>query len=394
MSISKLAAGVSESMTLAITAKAKKLKSEGISIIGFTAGEPDFDTPDLVKQSAKAALDAGFTKYTPASGMPELKAAICEKLSRENGLDYAPNQIVVSTGAKSSLYHALLALVDEGDEVIVPSPCWLTYKEQIRLVGGKCVFVDVSDSGCKLSGKRFEENITPKTKCIILNSPSNPTGSVYGAEELREIAKVAVEHGIYVISDEIYEKLVYGKEHISIASLGEEIKKLTVVVNGMSKAYSMTGWRVGYTASSPEIAKAIGNVQSHTTSNACSISQYASVAALGECDRFIKKSQAAFQKRRDLITAEADKLPEVSYVNPEGAFYLFMNVSAYYGKSFNGTPIGGSVDFANCLLDAGVAVVPGLPFEDDRFIRLSYAISEEDIVEGMRRIGAFLRSLS
>ncbi|MBQ2717296.1 MAG: pyridoxal phosphate-dependent aminotransferase [Clostridia bacterium] len=393
MAISNLASSIKESMTLAITAKAKKLKAEGKSIIGFTAGEPDFDSPEIVKSSAHHAIDIGFTKYTPASGMPELKSAICEKLKNENGLDYKPSQIVVSSGAKSSLYHAILAIVNPDDEVIIPTPFWLTYEEQVKLAGGKCVFVDTSNDGYKLNEKLFRENITEKTKAVIINSPSNPTGAVYTEEELKVIAKVALEHDLYVISDEIYEKLVYGIEHKSIAQISPEIKEKTIVINGMSKAYSMTGWRIGYSASSEEVAKAMSNIQSHTTSNACSISQYASVTALKEAEQFTQDAKNIFAARRLLMIEFAKKLKNVSYVEPQGAFYLFIKVSSYYGKKFNGVEIKGSIDFANALLDFGVAVIPGIPFGDDSAIRLSYAVSEVDIVNGFDRINKFLDAL-
>lgn len=393
MAISFLADSIKESMTLAITAKAKKLKAEGKQIIGFTAGEPDFDSPDIVKISAKKALDIGFTKYTPASGMPELKSAICEKFKTENGLDYKPSQIVVSTGAKSSLYHAILSIVNPGDEVIIPTPFWLTYEEQVKLAGGKCVFVDTSSAGYKLNEKLFRENITEKTKCVIINSPSNPTGAVYTKDELSVITKVALERDIYVISDEIYEKLVYGVEHVSIAQICPEIKEKTIIINGMSKAFSMTGWRIGYTASSEEIAKAMTNIQSHTTSNACSISQYASVTALKEAEQFTQDAKNIFAARRLLMLEFAKNLKNITYIEPQGAFYLFLNVSAYYGKKFNGVEIKGSIDFANALLDYGVAVIPGIPFGDDTAIRLSYAVSEVDIVNGFDKINKFLSAL-
>ncbi len=393
MAISKLAGSIKESMTLAITAKAKKLKQEGKSIIGFTAGEPDFDSPEIVKKACEQALKEGFTKYTPASGMPELKTAICKKLERENGLIYQPNQIVVSSGAKSSLYHAILAIVDPGDEVIIPTPFWLTYEEQVKLAEGKCVFVNTSKTGYKLTEELFRQNITEKTKAVIINSPSNPTGAVYTKEELAVIAKVCVEKDIYIISDEIYEKLVYGVEHVSIASVSEEAKNKTIIINGMSKAYSMTGWRIGYTASSVEIAKAMTNVQSHTTSNACSLSQYASVVALNEADQFTQDAKSIFSARRLLMVEFAKKLKNVSFVEPQGAFYLFIDVSKYYGKSFNGKVINGSIDMADALLDMGVAVIPGLPFGDDNCIRLSYAVSETDIVKGFERIESFLQQV-
>ncbi len=390
MKISDLASSIKESMTLAITAKAKKLKQEGKSIVGFTAGEPDFDTPEAVKNSAKNALDIGFTKYTPASGMIELKQAICEKLKKDNNVDYDPSEIVVSSGAKSSLYHAILAVVDKGDEVIVPSPFWLTYEEQVKLAGGTCVFVDTSNNGYKFSAELFKKAITKKTKCVIINSPSNPTGVVYSEEELKSIAQVALENNIYIISDEIYEKLTYGVKHVSVASLSEEIKDITIVINGMSKAYSMTGWRIGYTASNKAIAKAIGNIQSHTTSNACSISQYASVTALKECDEFTHEANIIFSARRLLMIEYAKKLKDITYVEPQGAFYMFLDVSKHFGKTYKGKVIDGSIAFAEALLDFGVAVIPGLPFGSNNCIRLSYAISESDIVEGFKRIIEFL----
>lgn len=394
MSVSKLASSIKESMTLAITAKAKKMKAEGKTIIAFTAGEPDFDTPDLIKESAKTALNIGFTKYTPASGMPELRQAICDKFQNENGLTYKPTQICVSSGAKSSLYHAMLAIINPDDEVLIPSPFWLTYEEQVKLCGGKCVFINTKNTGYKLTAEDFKANVTPKTKAIIINSPSNPTGVVYTRQELEEIAKVAVENDIYVISDEIYEKLVYGVKHVSIASINDEIKDKTIIINGMSKAYSMTGWRIGYTASNETIAKAIGNIQSHTTSNACSISQYASVAALKECEQFCEDAKNIFAARRLLMIEFAKKLRDITIVEPQGAFYLFLDVSKYYGKSVAGHVINGSIDFANCLLDFGVAVIPGIPFGDDDCVRLSYAVSEVDIVNGFGKISEFLNSIN
>ncbi len=395
--VSKKVAEIAPSLTLEITAKAKKLKSEGVSIIGFGAGEPDFNTPQYIIEAAKRALDIGFTKYTPAAGMPELKEAICEKFLKDNGLSYEPSQIVVSTGAKSSLFHAICAMVDEGDEAILPSPYWLTYPELVKLAGGKTVFVKTfAKDGYKMTAKELEAAITEKTKLLILNSPNNPTGAVYTKDELAAIAKVCEKKKIYVISDEIYEKLVYGgEEHISIASLSDYMKEHTVVVNGMSKSYSMTGWRIGYLAAPSDIAKAVSSMQSHTTSNACSIAQYASVAALtsDESNKFIENMQKTFDERRKYMVKTLQETKGIVLPEPKGAFYVFADVSAYYGKKFAGEEVKDSLSFANLALKKGVAVVPGAAFGDDNCIRLSYAISLEDVKEGLKRLKEFLAEL-
>ena len=395
--VSKKVSEIAPSLTLEITAKAKKLKSEGVSIIGFGAGEPDFNTPQYIIEAAKRALDIGFTKYTPAAGMPELKKAICEKFLKDNGLSYEPSQIVVSTGAKSSLFHAICAMVDEGDEVILPSPYWLTYPELVKLAGGKTVFVKTfAKDGYKMTAKELEAAITEKTKLLILNSPNNPTGAVYTKDELAAIAKVCEKKKIYVISDEIYEKLAYGgEEHISIASLSGYMKEHTVVINGMSKSYSMTGWRIGYLAAPSDIAKAVSSMQSHTTSNACSIAQYASVAALtsDESNKFIENMQKTFDERRKYMVKTLQETKRIVLPEPKGAFYVFADVSAYYGKKFAGEEVKDSLSFANLALKKGVAVVPGAAFGDDNCIRLSYAISLEDVKEGLKRLKEFLAEL-
>lgn len=395
--VSKKVAEIAPSLTLEITAKAKKLKSEGVSIIGFGAGEPDFNTPQYIIEAAKRALDIGFTKYTPAAGMPELKEAICEKFLKDNGLSYEPSQIVVSTGAKSSLFHAICAMVDEGDEAILPSPYWLTYPELVKLAGGKTAFVKTfAKDGYKMTAKELEAAITEKTKLLILNSPNNPTGAVYTKDELAAIAKVCEKKKIYVISDEIYEKLVYGgEEHISIASLSGYMKEHTVVINGMSKSYSMTGWRIGYLAAPSDIAKAVSSMQSHTTSNACSIAQYASVAALtsDESNKFIENMQKTFDERRKYMVKTLQETKGIVLPEPKGAFYVFADVSAYYGKKFAGEEVKDSLSFANLALKKGVAVVPGAAFGDDNCIRLSYAISLEDVKEGLKRLKEFLAEL-
>ena len=386
---------IAPSLTLEITAKAKKMKAEGISVIGFGAGEPDFNTPDYIIEAAKKALDIGFTKYTPASGMPELKKAICAKFKKDNRLDFTEDQIVVSSGAKSSLYHAIEAIVEEGDEVLLPSPYWLTYPELIALAGGKTVYVKAGkEQGYKVTADDLRKAATKKTKCLIFNSPNNPTGAVYTKEEVAEIAKFVEESGIYVIADEIYEKLVYGgAEHYSIAQYSEKVKEQTIVVNGVSKTYSMTGWRIGYLAAPKNIAKAIGSMQSHTASNPCSIAQYASVAALNGGEDFIAKMHATFDERRRYMVGRLQKMNGVICPEPMGAFYAFADVSALYGKSYKGKKIEGSLQFADAALSEGVALIPGVAFGDDHSVRLSYAISMEDIKEGLDRLERFISEL-
>ena len=395
--ISDRVKNIKPSLTLEITDKARKMKAEGISVIGFGAGEPDFNTPDYINAAAKKAIDIGFTKYTPASGTPQLKKAVCEKFLKDNGLYYESEQIVVSSGAKSSLYHAICAMVNPGDEVILPTPYWLTYPELIGLAQGKTVYVDcVKENGYKMTADRLEKAITEKTKCVIINSPNNPTGAVYSEDELKSIAKVIEKHGLYVISDEIYEKLVYGgAKHYSIACCSDYMKEHTVVVNGVSKSYAMTGWRIGYFAAPRDIAKAAASMQSHTASNPCSISQYASVEAMTspESDKFISEMQKTFDERRKYMVEVLQNTENVVCIEPKGAFYVFADVSACYGKKFNGAPINGSLSFADAALNKGVAVVPGLAFGDDKCIRLSYAISLADIKEGLERLKLFIKEL-
>lgn len=395
--VSKRVEEICPSLTLEITAKAKKMKAEGISVIGFGAGEPDFNTPDYINDAAKKAIDIGFTKYTPASGTVELKKAVCDKFLKDNNLVYKPEQIVISSGAKSSIYHALAALVNEGDQVILPTPYWLTYPELIKLCGGEVVYIHAGEeSGYKITAQQLDNAINDKTKCLILNTPNNPTGAVYSEEEIREIAKVCEKHGIYVLSDEIYEKLVYaGEKHFSIASCSDYMKEHTVIVNGMSKTYAMTGWRIGYIAAPTDIAKAVSSMQSHTTSNACSIAQYASTEALTspEGDKFIGEMQQIFDQRRKFMVDYLKDIKGIVCVEPKGAFYVFVNVSSYYGKSYDGKVINGSLSFAENALKLGVAVIPGIAFGDDDCIRLSYAISMDDIKEGLERLDKFITSL-
>ena len=391
MKISKKALSIPASATLEITAKVKQLKSEGKSIIGFTAGEPDFNTPDYIIESCKEALDNGFTKYTPVSGMPELKEAICKKFKEDNGLIYKPNQIVVSDGAKASLFHAVYALVDDGDEVIIPAPFWFTYEEQVKICGGKPVIIQTTkENGYKLTAEELENAITDKTVTIILNSPSNPTGAIYTEEELKKLAVVIEKHNLTVVSDEIYEKLVYDDaKHYSIACVSDYMKENTVVVNGVSKTYAMTGWRIGYLATSEKLASVITKVQGHTTSNACSFAQYASVTAMLNGEEIVENMRKEFDSRRKYMAKRADELG-LEYITPKGAFYLFINIKNFIGKSVNGKVIDGSMSFASLLTENGVAVIPGLPFYADDFIRLSYAVSLSDIEEGFNRIAKFL----
>ena len=397
MCVSKKVSKIAPSLTLEITAKAKKMKAEGVSIIGFGAGEPDFNTPQYIIDSAKKALDIGFTKYTPAAGTVELKNAICKKFLLDNNLVYDPSQIVISTGAKSSLYHAICAIINDGDEVIIPSPFWLTYPELVGLAGGECVYVKTEkENGYKMTAEQLKNAITDKTKCLILNSPNNPTGAVYTKEELYAIAKVAEEKNIYIISDEIYEKLVYdGAVHYSIAQYSEKIKEKTIIINGMSKTYSMTGWRIGYLAAPKDVAKAISSMQSHTTSNACSISQFASVTALTDSKgtEFINEMQQVFNERRLIMIEKLNQIKDIVCIEPKGAFYVFVNVSKLYGKVFENTKIEGSLSFAECALKKGVALIPGIAFGNDECIRLSYAISKEDIIEGLNRLAEFIAEL-
>lgn len=393
MELSKKALSISPSSTLAIDAKAKKMKAEGIDIIGFGAGEPDFDTPDHIKAAAIKAINDGFTKYTPASGTLELKKAICNKFMKDNQLEYKPSNIVISNGAKHSLVNAFQAILNPGDEVIIPAPFWVSYPEMVKIADGVPVILNsTEEEGFKLSIEKLEKAITPKTKAIVINSPSNPTGMIYSEDELRAIADIAVNKGIFVISDEIYEKLVYdGYKHVSIASFNDKIKDLTIIVNGVSKSYSMTGWRIGYTASNEKIATIMGNVQSHATSNPNSIAQKAAQAALEGPEDIIEIMKAEFVKRRDYMVDRINSINGLSCLKPNGAFYVMMNISKYIGTEIDGVKINGSDDFAELLLEkAKVALVPGSGFGTDIHVRLSYATSLENIKEGLNRIEKFL----
>lgn len=384
MKINHRVQGVVGSATLAITARAKELKSQGCDVVNFAGGEPDFDTPDHIKQAAIKALENGFTKYTPSIGTLELRNAISEKFKKDNNLDYKPAQIAVSCGAKHALYNIIQILVDEGDEVIIPAPYWVSYPEMVKLAGGTPRILQTSsNTSFKITADQLRENISEKTRVLILNSPSNPTGMLYSREELESIAQTCVKHKIFVISDEIYEKLIYdGKEYTSMASLGKDIFDLTVTVNGVSKAYSMTGWRIGYSAGSEEILGYVKKIQDHSTSNPCSISQASALQALQSSEDSVTAMREEFQKRRDLMMTAFDAIEEVSYIRPEGAFYLFCNVSK----------LGDSMDVAKKILDeVNVAVVPGEGFGAPGYLRLSFVTSAERIDEGTKRITQWIK---
>lgn len=397
MRLSKRVSSIGPSPTLGITAKAKKMRAEGIDIIGFGAGEPDFDTPVNIKEAAKKAIDAGFTKYTPPSGIPELKVAICEKLKRDNDLDYEPEEILVSCGAKHAIFNAILALCDDDDEVILPSPYWVSYPEMIKLARANPVVIKTTQqNNFKITPEQLRDAVTPKTKLIILNSPSNPTGIVYTKKELQPLGEILVEAEICCISDEIYEKIIYdGKEHVSIASLSSEMRKLTIVVNGVSKPYSMTGWRIGYAAGPREIIKAMSNLQAHSTSNPTSISQKATLEALKGQQKDMEEMVRAFAERRNYIVGRLNSIERIRCIMPEGAFYVFPDVSQLLGKKYNGQTIKDSFLLTELLLtEARVAVVPGAVFGDDNHLRLSYATSMENIAEGIDRIEEFIKKIS
>lgn len=387
------AKNVSPSLTLAITAQANKMKSEGIDVVSFAAGEPNFNTPDYIINAAKEALDKGLTKYTPVPGTKELREQICKKFKAENNLDYNFDQIIVSTGGKQTLFNVFQTIVQEGDEVILLAPYWLSYPEMIKFCGAKVVSVDLSEDNCLLNIDKIEKAITPNTRAILLNSPNNPTGAIYDKTSMDALAEMLKKYpDIWVISDEIYEKLVYDNmEHYSIAQNSKEMYDRTFVVNGMSKAYAMTGWRLGYVACpTAEIAKAMSGLQSHQTSNANSITQYASCVGLQGGEEFMANMKQVFEARRNMLFDALQGVQHITVNKPQGAFYMMLNVSGTFGKSYEGTVINSALDFANLLIKhASVAVVPCEGFDAPNFVRLSYAISEADIVKGAERIKEF-----
>ena len=395
--LSNRAKGLKPSPTLAINAKAKSMQAQGIHVISFGAGEPDFDTPQNIKQAAVKAIQEGFTKYTPVGGIDELKDAIIRKFESDSQLTYKKSEILVSCGGKHSFYNLAQAIFDQGDEVIIPAPYWVSYPPMVALAGATPVIVETREKDdFKITPDRLKKAMTSKTKALVINSPSNPTGSAYTRKELEKIAEIVLSADIFVISDEIYEKIVYDHfEFASIASLNEKIRKKTIIVHGVAKTYSMTGWRIGYTAGPEEIISAMNNIQSQSTSNPTSISQKASVEALMGTQDDVKKMVSAFAERRDYIVNRLNEIQGVSCYKPVGAFYVFPNFSFYYGKSYQGKAISNSTHLADFFLDvAKVAVVPGVEFGADPFERLSFATSMENIREGLSRMEEALKRLS
>ena len=396
MDLSSKAKQINPSITLEITAKAKALKEDGINVVSFGAGEPDFNTPDNIIKAAIKAMNEGKTKYTPASGILDLRKSICNKFKNDNNLEYKPSQIVVSAGAKQSLANAFMAILNKGDEVIIPVPYWVSYPELVKLADGVPVIVNTNkENDYKYSIEELRKVVNSKTKAILINSPNNPTGSIYSKEDLLEIAGFAKENDLIIISDEIYEKLIYDNEkHISIASLSKDAYERTIVINGLSKSYAMTGWRIGYSACSEEIAKLMGSIQSHVTSNINSVSQYAAIEALEGPQDSIKSMIVEFEKRRNYMIDRIEKINGLSFIKAKGAFYIMVDVSNFYGKSINGNIIKTSLDFSKSILkEENLAVIPGVAFGLDNYIRLSYATSMEIIEEGLNRLESYLKNL-
>jgi aspartate aminotransferase len=396
MGISKRVKNINPSQTLAITAQALEMKREGKKVISFAAGEPDFSTPENIREKAISAIREGFSHYTVSSGIIELKEAILEKLKKDNKVEYKTSEIIVSTGAKQCLFNTVLTICDPGDEVLLPTPCWVSYTEQIKFAGAVPIFINTyQEEGFKLSAAQVEEKITPRTKLLILNSPNNPTGAVYEREELKKIAQLLLKYNIYCICDEIYEKLVYDNvKHFSMASLSEEIKEKIIIINGVSKSYAMTGWRIGYAAGPEEIIKGMSKIQGHSTSNPNSIAQKASVEALNGDQGTIEVMRKAFDKRRKYMVKRLNNMEGISCLIPAGAFYAFPNISKILerGIEYNGKKINNSFDISNFILkEAEVALIPGSAFEAEGYLRLSYAASLEDIKEGLDRIENILR---
>ena len=395
MKVSKRAQAVPPSATMAVTGRAKEMKAAGIDVIAFAAGEPDFDTPDIIKAAAVEALKAGKTKYTATNGIPQLRAAISEKLKAENGLEYSADQIIVNIGAKHSVYESLQAVIDDGDEVLLVTPYWVTYPEAVKLAGGVPVVVETDPANSyKITPELLKAAIGEKTALLILNSPNNPGGFSYTPDELAAIAKVLEGTDVMVISDEIYEKLIYADtEFVSFASLSEDAYNRTLTINGLSKAFAMTGWRLGYTAGPLDPIKAMGRLQSHMTQNPVSFAQSAGIVALKECAEIVEQMRVEFEKRGIFMAERLNSIDGIECMEPTGAFYCFPDVSSHYGRVIGGKKIEGSMDFAQALLaDAKVAVVPGSPFGCDRNVRLSFACSLEQISNGLDRVEKWLNS--
>ncbi len=397
LTLSDACLNIAPSVTLKINALVIEMRKRGEDVIGLGAGEPDFDTPLFIREKAKEAIDKGYTKYTAASGIPQLKKAIADTYLRDKNLHYDVSQVIVGTGAKQVLLGALQAIINKGDEVLLPCPCWVSYPEMVQMAGGTPVRVETDvQNGFVPTKEQLESKITKNTKAMIINSPSNPTGAVYTKEQLQMVADLAVKHGFYIISDEIYEKLVYeNAEHVSIATLGEAIKEQTIVVNGFSKSYAMTGWRLGYALGPQRVIALMSAYQSHATGNTNSIAQYAGLAALQGDQSCVDTMKVAFDRRRLLMLSLIKELPNVSCFAPKGAFYIMLDVHQLYGQTIHSKCIKDSMSFAQILLEeAQVAVVPGADFGAPNFCRLSYAVSDGKILQAMERIGTFLRKLS
>lgn len=396
MNLSKKAGNISPSITLSITAKANELKAQGVDVVSFGAGEPDFNTPQNIINAAIKAMQDGKTKYTPAGGILELKKTICKKFKEDNGLDYTTDQITISTGAKQCLANVFMAILNPGDEILIPIPYWVSYPELVKLADGVPVFVEtLKENNYKYTIEDLEKAVSDKTKALLINSPNNPTGTIYNREELIEIAEFAKKHDLLIISDEIYEKLIYdGEKHISIASLSEDAFERTVVINGVSKTYAMTGWRLGYMAASKEITKLMTSIQSHMTSNVNTIAQYAAIEALNGPIEDLNTMVKEFERRRNFMVDRLGKIDGVSIIKPSGAFYIMVNISSYFNTTFKGEEIKNSLDFSRVLLDEEkVAVIPGAGFGLDEYIRLSYATSMDIIETGIDRIAMFINKI-
>ncbi|MGD2174349.1 MAG: pyridoxal phosphate-dependent aminotransferase [Candidatus Brocadiaceae bacterium] len=391
MSLSRVAAGAEPSATLALNARAKKMAREGLDVVTFALGEPDFDTPDNIKQAAHRAIQAGYTKYTPAAGMPRLRAAIAEKLEADNGLPYSPDQIIVCNGAKQALYMIMLCLVEEGDGVLLPAPYWVSYAEQVRFCGAEPVPVDTTGSELRLTAELLAGSIDERSKLLVLNSPCNPSGVVLAEAELRDITQVALANGLWVISDEVYEKLIYDDvQHASLAGFSEGAFERVITVNGLSKTYAMTGWRVGYAAGPEEVIRAAVSIQSNTTSAPNSIAQRASIEALTGPQETVEEMRSAFDERRRLMVNGLNDIPGIHCIMPEGAFYAFPDCSGLLGKSIGGKTLESSMDLCEALLEeAKIALTPGAAFGTEGYVRLSYATSTENIEKGLSRLAEF-----
>ncbi|GFZ29605.1 aminotransferase [Clostridium zeae] len=396
MTLSKKIEALTPSITLSITAKANEMKKTGVNVISFAAGEPDFNTPKNIIDSAISAMENGHTKYTPASGLLELKKAVCKKFIDDNGLEYSPSQVIISNGAKQCLGNLFLALLNPGDEVIVPTPYWVSYPELIKIADGVPVYVQCEEENdFKYTIENLKQSLTDKTKALLLNSPNNPTGTIYSKEELVEIANFAKENDLYIVSDEIYEKLIYGGEkHFSIAAVSEDAFNRTIVINGLSKTYAMTGWRIGYAAGPENVIKLMSSIQSHMTSNPNTIAQHAAIEALNSPVKLVEDMVIEFEKRRNYMVSKLSEVENVKIINPSGAFYVMVNISYYLKKKFGETIIEDSKMFSELLLEASaVATVPGIAFGLDDYIRLSYATSIDNIEEGVKRLKSFINKL-